>query len=102
MGREREGPKQFLDKFDGLLQTDGYAAYDHIGGPKIVHACCLAHSRRKFVESVKLNPRDLASTRIVKLMDDLFAIDAKACTENMNHSERHTLRLREPLIKSWR
>jgi transposase len=93
MGREREGPKQFLDKFDGLLQTDGYAAYDHIGGPKIVHACCLAHSRRKFVEAVKLHPRDLASTRIVKLMDDLFAIDAKARTENMNHTERHTLRL---------
>jgi transposase len=93
MGREREGPKQFLGQFEGLLQTDAYVAYDHIGGPKMVHACCLAHSRRKFVDAVKLNPKDLASTRIVKLMDDLFAVDAKARTENMNHTERHALRL---------
>src|SRR5580693_1821156 len=93
MGREREGPKQFLEKFDGILQTDGYVAYDHIGGPKMVHACCLAHSRRKFVEAFKLNPKDLASTRIVKLMDDLFAIDAKARTENLDHTARHQMRL---------
>jgi transposase len=26
MGREREGPKQFLQQFNGILQTDGYAA----------------------------------------------------------------------------
>jgi hypothetical protein len=25
------------------LQTDGYVAYDGVGGPKIVHACCWAH-----------------------------------------------------------
>jgi len=25
MGRGREGPKRFLEKFDGLLQSDGYA-----------------------------------------------------------------------------
>jgi len=63
------------------------------GGPKMVHACCLAHSRRKFVEAFKLNPKDLASTRIVKLMDDLFAIDAKARTENLDHTARHQMRL---------
>ena len=93
MGRAREGPKQFLGQFEGILQTDGYAAYDHIGGPKMVHACCLAHARRKFVDAVKVNPKDQASTRIVKWMDDLFAIDAKARTGSMNHAERHALRL---------
>jgi transposase len=40
MGREREGPKRLLGNFEGVLQTDGYAAYDHVGGPKIVHAAC--------------------------------------------------------------
>ena len=40
LGRGRDGPKQFLGPFEGLLQTDGYAAYDQIGGPKIVHAGC--------------------------------------------------------------
>ena len=32
MGREREGPKRFLGNFEGILQSDGYAAYDHVGG----------------------------------------------------------------------
>jgi Transposase IS66 family len=40
LGREREVPKRFLGNFEGLLQSDGYGAYDHIGGPKIVHASC--------------------------------------------------------------
>jgi hypothetical protein len=43
LGRGRDGPKQFLGQFEGLLQTDGYAAYDQIGGPKIVHAGCWSH-----------------------------------------------------------
>jgi transposase len=93
LGRGREGPKQFLQSFEGLLQTDGYAAYDHIGGPKIVHAGCWAHARRKFIDAVKLNPKDQAATRIVKWMNDLFAIDAEARESNMDHSARHGLRL---------
>jgi len=56
MGREREGPKRFLGKFQGLLQTDGYAAYDHAGGPGMVHAGCWAHARRKFFQAVELKP----------------------------------------------
>jgi hypothetical protein len=45
-----------------------YAAYDRVGGPKMVHAACWAHSRRRFVEAIKLNPQDVASTRIVAQM----------------------------------
>ena len=48
MGREREGPKRFLGNFEGILQSDGYGAYDHIGGKGIVHAACWAH----YLESV--------------------------------------------------
>jgi len=92
LGRGREGPKQFLQLFEGLLQTDGYAAYDHVGGPKIVHAGCWAHARRKFIDAVKLNPKDQAATRIVKWMNDLFAIDAEAREKNMDHAARHVLR----------
>ena len=50
MGRGREGPAHFLDKFEGILQTDGYAAYiNGVGGPKMVHAACWSHARRGFV-----------------------------------------------------
>jgi transposase len=40
LGRGRDGPKRFLGHFQGILQTDGYAAYDQIGGPRMVHAAC--------------------------------------------------------------
>jgi transposase len=92
MGRGREGPLRFLEKFNGILQTDAYAAYDRVGGPKLVHAACWAHARRRFVEAVKLNPQDVASARIVALMAKLFAIDSQAREENMDHATRHALR----------
>jgi transposase len=92
MGRDHEGPKLFLGGFDGILQTDGYRAYDKVGGPKVVHAACLAHARRKFVDAVKVNAKDLESARIVTLMDQLFAIDREAREKNFTHAERHTLR----------
>ena len=39
----RDGPERFLRGYEGLLQSDGYAAYQQVGGPKIVPACCWAH-----------------------------------------------------------
>ena len=78
-----------------------YAAYDRVGGPKMVHAACWAHSRRRFVEATKLNQQDVASTRIVAQMVKLFAIDAQARDENMDHATRHALRMeRAPSVLS--
>jgi hypothetical protein len=94
MGREREGPKQFLGQFNGILQTDGYAAYeDKIGGPQMVPACCLAHARRKYIDAIKVDPKDKDSASIVRLMDELFAIDAEARDKKMDHEQRHALRM---------
>jgi len=62
----------FLEHFEGILQTDAYAAYDRVGGPKMVHAACWAHSRRRFVEATKLNQQDVASARIVAQMAKLL------------------------------
>jgi hypothetical protein len=93
MSRGREGPARFLGNFEGILQTDDYIAYERgIGGPKMVHAACWAHPRRRFVDAVKLNRQDAASIRAVKLMDELFAIDREASEAQMDHAARHRLR----------
>jgi transposase len=93
MSRGREGPARFLGQFEGILQTDDYIAYERgIGGPKMVHAACWAHPRRRFVDAVKLNRQDAASIRAVKLMDELFAIDREASEAQMDHAARHRLR----------
>jgi transposase len=99
MGRDGQGPKQFLGDFNGLLQTDGYQGYSKVGGPNLVHACCLAHARRKFVDAVKVNAQDVDSARIVAGIDELFAIDREAREKSMNHAQRAALRqIRAPRI----
>jgi len=95
LGRGREGPKLFLGNFEGILQSDGYGAYDHVGGKQLVHAACWAHARRKFFDALKLNPKDRDSILIVAQIDELFAIDAKARHESLSPSDRHLLRLEQ-------
>jgi len=92
LGRGRDGPKRFLGQFEGILQTDGYAAYDQIGGTRMVHAACWAHARRQFFEAVQLNPRDPVATSIVARMDELFAVDAEARRRVIDPIGRHALR----------
>ena len=92
MGRGREGPVKFLGQYEGILQTDGYAAYGRVGGSRMVHAACWAHARRKVFDSVKLNPDDRRAAQLVTRIDELFAVDAEAHHAAMDHRERHALR----------
>jgi transposase len=92
MGRGRDGPREFLKTFRGILQSDGYAAYDELGAG-IVHAGCWAHARRKFFEAVKLNPNDKTSIELVAQINELFGVDAQAREEVLNEASRHALRL---------
>jgi hypothetical protein len=88
MGRGREGPQKFLGQWEGILQTDGYQAYDTTGGPKLVHVGCWAHARRKFVDAVKVNPDDGAAVQMVVRMDALFLVDRDARKKQMTGEER--------------
>jgi transposase len=95
LGRDREGPKKFLGNFEGILQSDGYAAYNEVGGPKIVYAACWAHARRKFIDAVKLNALDKESIGIVEKMDQLFRVDRVARETGLTLETRHALRSEE-------
>jgi hypothetical protein len=81
------------------LQTDGYQAYDTIGGPKLVHVGCWAHARRKFVDAVKVNPQDAESIAMVTRMDALFLVDRHARQQHLSAEER--LALRREHAGSW-
>lgn len=92
MGRGREGPVKFLGAFKGILQTDGYAAYDRAGGVGMVHAACWSHARRKVFDALKLSPEDRLAAQLVARINELFAIDAEAREAGMSHEQRHELR----------
>ena len=104
MGRGREAPKRMLRDFTGILQTDGYAAYDKVGAPGMARAACWAHARRKFVEALKLNAKDAEAEGVAARMDALFAIDADAREAAMGIEQRHALRLESsaPLVAALR
>lgn len=99
LGRGRDGPKKFLGQWEGILQTDGYSAYDQVGGDKLVHVGCWAHARRKFVDAVKVNPKDGEAIKMVTRMDALFLVDRHARGERLSVEER--LALRRAHADSW-
>ena len=99
LGRGREGPKKFLGDWAGILQTDGYQAYDNIGGAKMTHVGCWAHARRKFVDAVKVNPQDAAAVAMVTRMDAMFLVDRHARQQQVSVEER--LALRREHAASW-
>jgi transposase len=92
MGRGREGPLKFLASYKGILQTDGYAAYDRVGGVGMVHAACWSHARRKVFDALKLSPEDRVAAQLVARINELFAIDAEARDAGMSHEQRYVLR----------
>ena len=92
MGRSREGPRKFLRTFNGILQSDGYAAYNQIGGPGIVHAGCMAHMRRGFVDALKLAPEDAEAQAVIEIIAKLYAVEKEARESGLSVEQREALR----------
>ncbi len=101
MGRARDGPVEFLENFQGNLQTDGYAGYDAIGrGEGIVHFACWAHARRYFKEA---QPTATArADKILKLIQGLYRIEAEARKSALSAAQRRELRQQRsrPLLRA--
>ena len=97
MTRSKEVPKAFFKDYGGILHTDGYAAYEKdIGAEGMIHACCIAHARRKFIDAVKVQTNAKATDpkleSVVVLVDRLFAIDREARQQKLSLDDRHALR----------
>lgn len=85
-------PKRFLAGYGGMLQTDGYQAYEGVGAPGLLHLGCWAHARRYFVDAVKVNKDDVAAINLVTSMDALFLIERAAREQGVSREERQELR----------
>jgi transposase len=99
LGRGRAGPAKFLGQWQGILQSDGYQVYDDVGGPKLVQVGCWAHARRKFVDAVKVNPKDAEAILMVTRRDALFLVDRHARQQQLSVEQR--LALRREHADSW-
>jgi transposase len=60
--REHAHALEMMDGFTGVLQADGYQAYDKLAqrSKTLVRVGCMAHVRRKWFESLQSSPRESA------------------------------------------
>lgn len=81
--REGAVPETLLDGYKGVVQTDGYSAYDFLDKEKeIAHLGCWAHARRKFMEARKAQGKSSSRTGgadlALRYIKDLYRIEQKA------------------------
>ena len=97
--RHAEYVKDFLNGFEGYLQTDGYKGYDSAlkDNDKIVHVGCLAHARRKFFEGAKVTKKAGSSHEALKMISQFYTIEKDLREEEL--SEDEFLEKRKQLIK---
>jgi transposase len=90
--RERAGPRNFLQGFKGLLQTDGYTGYNKFEESSIERIGCMAHIRRKFFDAHKAGKEDPKPMEIVRQIAKLYQIEEEARETQLNAEQRLALR----------
>lgn len=95
-GRGRDGPEEFLGSFRGMLQTDGYGAYDiYEKRDGITLFGCMAHSRRKFDKAKDNDPK--RAEFVLERMKKLYMTEREAREEGITAVQRQELRAEKSL-----
>jgi transposase len=90
-GRSRAGPAQFLKGFRGVLQTDGYGAYDKLG-EGILYMACMAHVRREFDRAHKVQENDPRPLEILGMIGQIYHWEDQAREAGLDHEKRLAMR----------
>jgi transposase len=99
-GRGRDGPEEFLGSFRGMLQTDGYNAYDiYEKRQGITLYGCMAHARRKFDQAKDNDPA--RAEYVLERMKKLYMTEREAREKNLTPEQRKELRAEQsfPVLK---
>jgi transposase len=103
--RGRDGPEKFLESFRGMLQTDGYNAYNIYDKKDgiILHGC-MAHARRKFENSKDNDPK--RAEYVLDRMRKLYMTEREARENNLSFEQRKELRAEQSLpvlqeLETW-
>lgn len=91
--REHAGADHLLRGFTGVLQADGYQAYDAYQAKTegVVRVGCLAHVRRKWYDSLKERPRE--AHLALRIIARIYARESKYREEQLD-GESRTVRRR--------
>src|ERR1700688_1654237 len=106
--RSSEVAARLLEGAHGVIQSDGYGAYDQVAKQYgLVHCGCIAHARRKFFEAIKALPKNeqktaTAAHEAVRRIDELYKIERESSL--LGDAERAVVRQEKalPLLESLR
>ncbi|NJL30118.1 MAG: IS66 family transposase [Thermoanaerobaculia bacterium] len=99
--RTKQVPFEYLEGYEGFLQTDGYEGYAELGRqPGVQHVGCWAHVRRKFFEAAKIAKRQGAGSAEVALsrIATLYAVEKTLRSQATLSEEEFAHARREKLI----
>ena len=97
--RSGDVASQFLNGYQGVVQTDGYAGYnflDTIIG--IIHVACWVHVRRKFTDVLKAlgrqkgTPSSGNAGTALKYISKLYKIEKQAREQELSTDDLHKVR----------
>ncbi len=79
----------FLDDYEGVVQTDGYAGYNFLDTrDDILHVGCWAHARRKFYEAKKAsgnnNNKPGSADKALGMIQQLYRLEKKAKADELD------------------
>jgi transposase len=83
--RKGERPREHLAPFRGVIQADAFGGYESLvraeeasgqGPPRILHAACWAHARRKFYDLFEATRSPIAEEALSRI-GDLYDIEAE-------------------------
>jgi transposase len=93
--RSREGPREVLASYRGVLQTDGYSAYESLTtefSDRLTPAGCWMHVRRGFDEALSTTSHPLVAESLARIQL-LYDIDER--TKELSFDSRRALHERE-------
>lgn len=100
---KRDGPVNFLKDFEGFLQADAYAGYDHVYASKTVReVACWAHARRKFFDALGSNKK--SASHALRHIQALYRVEKLSATKTDEERKRMRQRLSRKilnLLKRW-
>lgn len=94
--RGKQHIEEQLAGFEGVLLTDGYAAYDSFAAnkPKITQAQCWAHARRYFLKAEAIEPE--ATAQALEYIGALYRIEEAIRQQALSGEPRRVKRSRMP------
>lgn len=95
--RRHENVEELIEGFNGILQSDGYAAYSNYAQqhPEVTLTACWAHTFRKFRDALEHEPAHAKG--MMKLISDLYDLEEKWDLADVSVSKRKLLRQTESI-----